>query len=176
MTEDQSHRPEVVLVAAVADNGVIGRGGGLPWHLPEDLRHFKKVTLGHPVIMGRRTFESLGRALPGRRNIVITRQKGWSAPGAERAESLDAALASVAPGAVAMVIGGADIFARALPLADRIELTEVHSRPEGDTLFPHLDREDWREATRDERPAQDGRPGCSFVTLTRRVREDDNEK
>lgn len=171
MTIDQSQRPEIALVAAVADNGVIGKDGGLPWHLPDDLRHFKRVTMGHAVIMGRRTFDSLGRALPGRRNIVITRQADWTASGAERAESLAAALEAAAPGDAAMVIGGAEIFAQALPLADRIELTEVHSHPEGDTLFPHLDRGDWEEVAREDRPSDGSRPACSFVTLIRRKRE-----
>ena len=176
MTENQSRRPEVVLVAAVADNGIIGADGGLPWRLPEDLKHFKALTTGHPVIMGRRTFDSLGRALPGRRNIVITRQPGWSAPGAERAPSLAHALAAAGSRTAAMIIGGAEIFAQALPLARRIELTEVHSRPEGDTLFPPLDRDRWREVARDDRPALEGRPAYSFVTLKRREKEAENDQ
>jgi len=152
----------------VADNGVIGAKGGLPWHLPGDLEHFKTVTMGHPILMGRKTFESIGRALPGRRNIVITRQRDWSAPGTETAASLDVALKVAGEDTAVMVIGGAEIFAQALPLADRIELTQVHSRPDGDTFFPRLDPRQWEEIRRENISAAKGPPAYSFVTLIRR--------
>jgi dihydrofolate reductase len=140
--------PRVILVAAVAANGVIGARGGLPWRLPEDLRHFKALTLGHPVIMGRRTWEGLGRALPGRENIVVTRRPGFEAPGAHVAASLDAALALCAGEPAAFVIGGAQLYAAALPLADALELTEIHRDYDGDTRFPPFGRAEWREVER----------------------------
>jgi dihydrofolate reductase len=152
----------VVLVAAVAENGVIGAGGELPWHLPEDLAHFKRVTTGHVVIMGRRTFESIGRPLPRRTNIVVTRQPGWSADGVIAASSLDAALdAAEEHDGDAMVIGGAQIYALALPLADAQVLTEVHAAPEGDVHYPAYDRAEWVETRRESGD------GCDFVWLER---------
>lgn len=140
--------PRVYLVAAVAANGVIGAGGRLPWHLPEDLKHFKSLTLGHPVIMGRRTWESLGKPLPGRENIVVTRSPGYEAPGAHVAASLDAALAFCAGECVVFVIGGGELYAAALPLAHGLVLTEIHRDFEGDTRFPDVDRTAWRETQR----------------------------
>ena len=116
---------QLILIAAVARNGMIGKDGGMPWHLPADLQHFKRLTLGHPILMGRRTWDSLGRPLPGRRNIVISRRPDWQAAGAEHAESLEAALQRVAGDALAFVIGGAQLYAQALPLADALELTEI---------------------------------------------------
>ncbi len=127
---------EIVLVAAVAENGVIGQGGVMPWHLPADLAHFKRVTWGHPILMGRRTFEAIGRALPGRRNIVLTRDPDFSAPGIETASSLEQALERIGEAAQVMVIGGAELYRIALPLAQRIYLTRIHASPEGDTFFP----------------------------------------
>jgi len=159
---------DIVLVAAVADNGVIGARGRLPWHLPADLRRFKAMTMGRPVIMGRRTFDSIGRALPRRRNIVITRDRGWKASGAEVAASMDEALALARDDGAVMVIGGAEVYALALPRADRIELTEVHATPEGDTYFPPIAPEEWRERRREEFPSDAGRPAYAFVTLERR--------
>src|SRR5882672_8215181 len=117
--------PRIYLVAAVARNGVIGAKGKLPWHLPEDLQHFKKLTLGHPVIMGRRTWESLGKPLPGRENIVISRKPGYAVPGASMAVSIEGAIALCAGEPVAFVIGGAEIYAASLPLADALVLTEI---------------------------------------------------
>ena len=157
----------VALVAAVAANGVIGRDGDLPWRIPEDLRHFKAVTLGKPVIMGRRTWQSIGRPLPGRRNIVVTRDAGFVAAGVETAASLDAALAMVGDVAEAMVIGGGEIYAQALPRAGRLYLTEIHEDAEGDVHFPPVDRAAWRETARDDRPAGGDAPAFSFVTLER---------
>lgn len=141
------------LIAAVAENGVIGAKGGLPWRLPDEMAHFKRTTLGKPVVMGRRTFESLGRALPGRRNIVLSRARDFAAPGAERARDLDHALALAADAPEVVVIGGAALYAESLPRAQRIYLTRVHARPEGDAFFPELDPDEWRESLVLEHPA-----------------------
>jgi len=156
----------VTLVVARATNGVIGRDGKLPWHLPEDLKHFKQVTTGTAMVMGRRTFDSLPRLLPGRRHIVLTRDRGWRAEGAEVAHGVEEALALAAPEPVS-VIGGVDIFRLLLPLGNRIELTEVHADVEGDTVMEPLDPEAWREVARDAHPAEGARPAFSFVTLER---------
>ncbi|HEX9397265.1 MAG TPA: dihydrofolate reductase [Burkholderiales bacterium] len=146
----------IYLVAAVAANGIIGKDGGLPWRLPEDLKHFKNLTLGHPVIMGRKTWESLGKALPGRENIVVTRQAGYEAPGAAVASSLDAALALCAGESVAFVIGGAELYAAALPVASGLVMTEIHKDYTGDARFPAYDRSRWRETQRERHTAADG--------------------
>ena len=155
----QGRAPRVYLVAAVAANGIIGARGKLPWHLPEDLKHFKELTLGHPVIMGRKTWESLGRPLPGRENIVVTRSAGYEAPGASVATSLEAALALCAGESVAFVIGGSELYAAALPLADGLVLTEIHRDYAGDTRFPEFDRKAWRET---QRKPHDGTGGLRF--------------
>ena len=146
----------IYLIAAIAANGIIGARGKLPWRLPEDLQHFKKLTLGHPVIMGRRTWESLGKALPGRENIVVTRSKGYEAPGAAVASSLDAALALCAGEPLAFVIGGGELYAAALPLAAGLVLTEIQRDFEGDARFPDYDRTKWRETQRESHSATDG--------------------
>jgi dihydrofolate reductase len=148
--------PHVYLVAAVAANGIIGAKGKLPWHIPEELKHFKRLTLGHPVIMGRRTWESLKGALPQRENIVVTRTPGYEAPGAAVASSLDAALALCAGEPVAFVIGGTQLFKEALPLAAGMVLTEIQRDYEGDTWFPAWDRSQWRESQREAHTAADG--------------------
>ena len=148
--------PKIYLVVAVASNGIIGRDGQLPWHLPEDLKHFKRLTLGHPVIMGRRTWESLKAPLPGRDNIVVTSQAGFDAPGAAVASSLEGALALCAGEPVAFVIGGSRLFADSLPMAAGIVMTEIHREYEGDTWFPQWDRSRWRESQRERHVAQDG--------------------
>lgn len=158
---------QIVIVVARADNGVIGKDGALPWHVPADLRRFKQITMGAPMIMGRKTFESLPRLLPGRRHIVLTRDMEWAAQGAEVVHSLEAAL-GVADASRISVIGGAEIFAQLLPLASRIELTEIHAEVEGDTLMPAPDPEHWIEASREDHPAQDEQPAFSFVRLERR--------
>jgi dihydrofolate reductase len=147
---------QIYLVAAVAANGVIGHDGQLPWSLPEDLKHFKRLTLGHPIVMGRRTWESLGRALPGRDNIVVTRTVGYDAPGAAVASSLEAALALCTGEPVAFVIGGQQLFAESLPLAAGLVLTEIHRDYEGDTWFPPYDRSRWQETQREPHTAADG--------------------
>ena len=149
-------RPRVYLVVALARNGVIGARGKLPWHLPEDLQHFKRITLGHPVIMGRRTWESLGRPLPGRENIVVSRRPGYEAAGASIASSIEAAIALCAGEPVAFVIGGAEIYAAALPLADGLVMTEIDRDYAGDTSFPSWDRKGWRESQREAHASQDG--------------------
>lgn len=156
---------ELFLVVARAANGVIGAGGTLPWHLPADLRHFKALTIGKPMIMGRKTFESLPGLLPGRRHIVLTRDAAWSAEGAEVARDLDEAFALAAAPEVA-VIGGAEIFALALPRATRIELTEIAADFAGDTVMPPLGSE-WRETARQEHPGAEAHPPFAFVTLLR---------
>jgi dihydrofolate reductase len=140
----ETARPRLTIVVARARNGVIGRDNALPWHLPEDLRHFKATTMGHPVLMGRRTFESIGRPLPGRRNIVITRKPDWSHPGCERAGSVEEAVTLCAGSPEAFVIGGAQVYADALPLVDALVLTEVDAAPEGDAHFPAPDPALWR--------------------------------
>ncbi|MGH8271353.1 MAG: type 3 dihydrofolate reductase [Gammaproteobacteria bacterium] len=162
----------VALVAAVAENGVIGRGGVMPWHLPADLAHFKRITMGKPIVMGRRTFEAIGRALPGRRNIVVTRAAEFSAPGVERAASPEEALALAGDAAEVMVIGGAELYRAALPLARRIYLTRVHAEVAGDTFFPELDDREWRELAREKRAA-DEKNACAltFLTLERKQAE-----
>ena len=144
------------LVAAVAANGIIGARGKLPWHIPEELKHFKRLTLGHPVIMGRRTWESLKGPLPGRENIVVTRTPGYDAPGAAVANSLEAALAMCAGEPVAFVIGGTRLFEESLPLAAGMVLTEIKRDYEGDTWFPQWDRTQWRESQREAHTAADG--------------------
>jgi dihydrofolate reductase len=144
----------VSLVAAVARGGVIGRNGGVPWRIPEDMAHFKALTTGHPVIMGRRTWESLPerfRPLPERRNVVVTRNNEWTADGAERASSLEEALRLVAGEERVFVIGGGEIYAAGLPFADELVLTEIQLDVEGDTFFPEFDRAEFKEISRDER-------------------------
>ncbi len=161
---------EIVIVAAVARGGAIGRGNALLWHEPADQRRFRALTLGAPVIMGRLTWESLParfRPLPGRRNLVVSRDVGYAAPGAEVAASLDEALARVADAPRAAVIGGAQLYALALPRADRLELTEIDAELDGDTFFPAWDRSEFVETAREQHAAADG-TRFSFVTYRRR--------
>ena len=161
----------ISFVVAVAENGVIGYRGELPWgRLPADLQHFKLLTLGHPVVMGRRTFDSLGRALPKRANIVVTRQPKWTAPGCETASSVSSALAWARElDDEVCVIGGGEIYRAALPDAEIIYLTEIHHSFEGDAYFPELDPAEWHEETR-ERHEVDAEHAYafSFVTLRRK--------
>ena len=158
---------EIILVVARADNGVIGRDGQLPWHLPEDLKHFKRVTMGTPMIMGRKTFESLPGLLPGRRHIVLTRTPGWSAQGAEIARDAEEAERIAASDRIS-VIGGAEIFSLFMPCASRIELTEVHLSADGDVSIAAPDPAIWQETARERHEAIGGRPAFSFVTLGRK--------
>lgn len=157
----------ITFVLARADNGVIGVDGRLPWHLPADLRRFKALTMGKPMIMGRKTFESFPAPLPGRRHILLTRDPAWRAEGAEVAHSVDEAIALAGGAPEIAVIGGAEVFALFLPHAGRIELTEVHLSPEGDAVVPHFRHIDWRETFRQDHPADGDRPAHSFVTLER---------
>jgi len=161
-------RRDAVAIVAMADNGVIGRGNGLPWHLPDDLRRFKALTMGHAMLMGRKTWDSIGRPLPGRRSLVLTRNRDWSAPGAERVASVDETLGQ-ARGETLFVIGGAEVFALAWPVIGRLELTEVHAAPEGDIRLAGFDRAGWRETFREYHDAdpRHAHP-FSFVTLVRR--------
>lgn len=168
---DMSGRPEIILVVAMARNRVIGRDNQLPWHIPNDLRHFRRVTLGKPVIMGRKTFDSIGKPLPERHNIVVTRNPVWQAEGVSIAGSLAEALEVAKSGVDVreiMVIGGAGVFAEALPLATRIELTMVELEPGGDVLMPPLDPVVWRGIAREDVAATGEIPAHSFITLARR--------
>ena len=158
---------EIILVVARASNGVIGKDGALPWHIPADLKHFKQVTSGAPMIMGRKTFASLPGLLPGRRHIVLTRDLGWSADGVEAVHSADEAIASAASDRIS-VIGGAEIFELFMPAATTFELTEVHADVDGDTFMPPPDPQLWRETAREDHPAEGSRPAFSFVRLERR--------
>lgn len=170
----------ISIIVAMAENGVIGLEGGMPWRISADLKHFKAVTMGKPIIMGRVTFESIGRALPGRTNIVITRQADYEARGVTVAGSMDAALkaagnaggdaAGEAAGEAeeAMIIGGGDIYRAALPRTGRIYLTEVAGEPEGDVYFPRFERGEWQETAREAFPAVGDAPAYSFVVLERK--------
>ena len=159
----------ITFVVAMSENRVIGVDNGLPWRLPADLRHFKTITMGKPVLMGRRTFDSIGRALPGRRNMVVSRTPGFKAPGCEVVGSIDEALASVAQEPEVMVIGGASFYEQLLPRADRIHLTRVHTTLEGDAFFPSVNLEQWREVSREEHGADDRNQfSYSFLTYERR--------
>lgn len=144
------------MVAAVADNGVIGADGDIPWRIPEDLAHFKRITLGHTLVMGRATYDSIGRPLPGRTTIVLTRDPTWSASGVLVAHGLDAALALAqnTPGDV-VIVGGSHVYRATLDRADEQILTEVHLSPEGDTFYPEFDRDEWVETARESRDGYD---------------------
>jgi dihydrofolate reductase len=165
---------DLAVIVAAAENGVIGRDNALPWHLPEDLRYFKRVTMGKPIVMGRKTFESIGRPLPGRTNIVITRQPDYQAEGVKVVSNLDEALAlaenvALIDGASElMVIGGAEIYRAAIPRARRLYLTEVQARIEGDARLPEVDWSRWREISRESWPASEANPyPYSFVVFER---------
>ena len=156
---------EVVAVAAVARNGVIGAGGAIPWHLPGDLPRFKKITKGHVLIMGRKTYDSIGRPLPGRSTIVITRNRSWSADGVEAVGSMESALtraAEIDPEGPIFIAGGGDIYRSALARTDRLEITEVDAEPAGDATFPEIDDDHWVETARDDHD------GFAWVTYRRR--------
>ena len=160
----------VSLVAAVARNGVIGRDGSVPWRLPEDMQRFRALTMGHPVVMGRKTWESLPdrfRPLPGRDNVVVTRNPDWAAQGADRVGSLEDALRLLEPEPEVFVIGGGEIYAAALPFADELVLTEIDAEIEGDTTFPEWERSDFEEVSRERHVNEDGTP-FAFVTYARR--------
>jgi dihydrofolate reductase len=162
---------KVSVIAAVARGGVIGRDGGIPWRLPEDMGRFRELTVGHAVVMGRRTWESLPdrfRPLPGRTNVVVTRNRDWSARGAHRAGSVEEALDLLDSEPQVFVIGGGEIYTAALPFVDELLLTELDADIAGDTTFPSWDREEFEEIERDERVAEDGTP-FAFVRYVRRA-------
>ena len=160
--------PRLELVVAVADNGVIGADLGLPWRQRADLRHFKQLTMGHPIVMGRRTWARIGRALPGRLNSVLTRQPTYVADGATVVSSLGEAIAAAGGAPALMVIGGAELYAQALPAAAVLHLTELHGTPQGDVRFPAWNRGEWQETHREEHPADaDNDYPYSFVRLAR---------
>ncbi|GHD60940.1 dihydrofolate reductase [Jeongeupia chitinilytica] len=158
---------ELAIIAALAQNRVIGIDNKLPWHLPEDLKHFKALTMGAPMLMGRKTFESLPGLLPGRRHLVVTRNAGWQADGAEAFSSIQAALAAYAGNDRVFVIGGGEIYRQALPLADVLYLTEVALSPAGDATFPVLGDGEWQEVVRETRQSAKG-IDFAFVTYRRK--------
>lgn len=161
---------ELALIAAMDENRLIGRGNALPWHLPADFAFFKQTTMGKPVIMGRKTFESIGRSLPGRRNLVVSRNGSYVAEGIEVCGSIEQALERAADSATAFLIGGANLYRQALDqeLAETLWITHVHDRFEGDAWFPEIDRAQWREVWREDRPADEANPhDLSFVKYQR---------
>lgn len=160
------NRPQVVLIVAMARDRVIGDNGRLPWHLPADLKRFKALTMGHTIVMGRKTYDSIGRALPGRRNIVVSRNATLAVDGADRATSLRAALDLAGNAEQVFVIGGEQIYRLALPLADRIELTEIDTAVAGNAWFPEIDRDQWDEQQRETHSDPSGLR-YDFVTLLR---------
>ncbi len=154
----------VTLIAAVGRNGVIGADNDLPWHLPEDFKFFKRMTMGHPMVMGRKTFDSIGRVLPGRRTIVVTRQADWHHPDVETAHSLSDALGLAGPADEVFVCGGGEVYREAMPWAQRLLITEVDQSPAGDVTFPEIDPTQWTETERDQRD------GFAWVTYERSTR------
>jgi Dihydrofolate reductase len=160
----------ISLIVAMAENRVIGMHNQMPWHMPADLRHFKAVTMGKPVVMGRRTFESIGRPLPGRRNVVITRNASWQADGVERASSLDDALALLSDYAEVMIIGGGQLYAEALPRAHRLYLTHIDLEVAGDTWFPDYSGYEWQTIGLEaHEPDEKNRYAYRFETLERQI-------
>lgn len=170
MTEPRD-RPLISLVAAMAENRVIGKDGGLPWRLPDDQKHFKRLTVDHTVIMGRKTYDELGRPLANRRNVVVSRNPSFRPPGVTVVPDLDEALALGATEREVFVIGGAEIYRMALPKADRLYLTIVHATVDGDTFFPPFDESDWMMVEEEERHPADDRHAFPFsIRVYRRVR------
>jgi dihydrofolate reductase len=177
VTATANIRPQVVLIVAVAENGVIGADGAMPWRLKSDLRRFKALTFGRPVVMGRKTFASIGRPLPGRTNIVVTRDRDFRSPGVVVTNAVTDAMAIATGDALRRfateiaVIGGAEIYAHLMASADRLEITEVHARPDGDTRFATINAADWAEVARVRNPAgPDDSADFSYVTFRRRDR------
>jgi len=148
-------QPLITLIVAVADSGVIGRDNSLPWHLPEDLKRFKRLTMGKPIVMGRKTFESIGKPLPGRQNIVVTRDPNYRREGVTVVHDAEAALRAAGPVVEIMVIGGAELFGALLPRAGRIHLTRVHGNIPGDVMWPALDEREWSVVERESHSADD---------------------
>jgi len=160
--------PRISIIVAYAANRVIGRDGKMPWHLSEDLKRFRRLTMGHHIVMGRKTWESIGRLLPGRKHIIVSRKSGYDVPGAKVVDSLEAAIAAARDDSEIFVIGGSQIYALVLPIADRIYTTEIDRKYEGDTYFPELEEGKWRETVRETH--EDAASGLRyrFVTLERR--------
>ncbi|MDE1988969.1 MAG: type 3 dihydrofolate reductase [Betaproteobacteria bacterium] len=162
--------PRLSLIVAMTENRIIGANNAMPWHLPADLAFFKATTLGHPVIMGRKTFESIGRALPGRRNIVVSRNPGYLAEGCDTVTDMAQSLQQAGPAPEIFVIGGAQLFELALPQAHRIYLTRIHATLDGDTFFPELDAAEWQEISRQHHPRDPKNAfDLTFLTLERRA-------
>lgn len=158
------------IIVAVADNGVIGSGNQLPWRLPDDLKRFKALSLGKPIVMGRKTFDSIGRPLPGRLNVVISRQPGLQIPGCTVVTSIDEAIAAAQPAPEVVIVGGADIYRQVLPQVRVIHLTRVHATVEGDVIFPELKDQEWREVAKEYHPADERHAHAfTFSTLERVV-------
>lgn len=157
-TPSESAAPRICLIAALAANRVIGRNNALPWRLPADLKRFKALTMGHPVVMGRKTYESLGKPLPGRRNLVISRNRDYSAPGCEVVHSLDEAIAACRGAQEIFIIGGAELYRESLPRAHRLEFTEIRADFEGDASFPEFSPDQWRETAREIHGEEAGVP------------------
>jgi dihydrofolate reductase len=158
----------LTIIVAVADNGVIGSGNQLPWRLPDDLKRFKALSLGKPVVMGRKTFDSIGRPLPGRTNIVISRQPGLEIPGCRVVASIEEALEAAQPAPEVVIVGGADIYRQVLPQVTTIHLTRVHADVAGDVLFPELQAHEWREVAKEYHPADERHAHAfTFCTLER---------
>lgn len=156
------------VIVAMAEDRAIGRDNDMPWHLPADLKYFKATTMGKPIVMGRKTYESIGRPLPGRRNIVVTRNADWSAEGVDVVPSLQAAKEAIADADEAMIIGGAQIYGQCLDVADKLYVTEIAiTVPDADAWFPAFNKADWREVSREEHPAEDGKPAYAFVVYGR---------
>lgn len=170
MNSSSAMSPRIALIAAMGTNRVIGIDNRLPWYLPADFKHFKALTLGKPVLMGRRTFESIGRPLPGRHNIVVTRDPNFRPSGVTVVSSIEEALEQAAPASETMVIGGASFYEQMLPRANRLYLTLVHGDFEGDAYFPAWDAPQWEQVERQDCPPDgSGGPSYSFVTLDRRA-------
>ena len=162
---------QISLIVAISANNVIGKDNQLPWRLPADMKNFKQVTMGKPVIMGRNTYESIGKPLPGRTNIVITSKPDYEAKGCTVVHSLDTALAEVSASQEVMFIGGSTLYHEALPIVDRIYLTLIHSDFEGDTFFPHYNREQWHEVSRENFQPDEANPyPFSFIVMDRQDR------
>jgi len=159
--------PRISIIVAYAANRVIGRDGKMPWHLSEDLKRFRRLTMGHHIVMGRKTWESIGRLLPGRKHIIVSRKSGYDVPGAKVVDSLEAAVAAARDDSEIFVIGGGEIYALVLPIADRIYATEIARKYEGDTYFPELEGGKWRVAAREPRHDEAGGFDYSFVTYER---------
>jgi dihydrofolate reductase len=166
-TSLRSARPRISIIVAYAANGVIGKDGKMPWHLSDDLRRFRRLTMGHHIVMGRKTWESIGRLLPGRSHIIVSRSARYRAPGAQVVDTISAAIAAAQDDSEIFIIGGGEIYALALPVADRILATEIDRDFEGDTRFPALDHRAWRETARESREDPASGLRYSFITLER---------